>query len=157
MADNFPTLDQLRLPEVWNVKHDTTNPQETTVPFKAPKVKGEFLKGPIPLDWLGIASGLPGKATLATALAIMFEVGRRKSKEIVLTTAILGRFNVNRKGKYRALTQLEAAKLISVLRRPHKNPVVTVLAVEQEQHAMPVDRDVPKPTKQWKPERIAIL
>ena len=130
MIDNFPTLDQLRLPDQQFFKHVQTTPKERKISSKSPKVQGEFLKGPIPLAWLGRAAKLPGKASLATALAIMFEVGRRRSQEIVLTSAILKRFGVNRKAKYRALKLLEKAGLISVVRRPRKNPLVAVLVVE---------------------------
>ena len=84
------------------------------------RVKGEFLKGPIPLAWLSTAAKLSGKASLAVALAIWFEAGRHRSQEIVLTTAILRRFGVNRKGKYRGLQLLERACLISVVRSPRK-------------------------------------
>lgn len=130
MIDNFPTLDQLRLPDQQFFKHVQTTPKERKISSKPPKIQGEFLKGPIPLAWLGRAAKLPGKASLATALAIMFEVGRRRSQEIILTTAILKRFGVNRKAKYRALKLLEKTGLISVVRRPRKNPLVSVLVVE---------------------------
>lgn len=90
-------------------------------------MKGEFLKGPIPLNWLSCAAKLPGKAPLAVALAIMFESGRRKSNEIVLTTAICERFDVNRKAKYQGLQKLEEANLIDVHRQPRKNPVVRII------------------------------
>jgi hypothetical protein len=130
MIDNFPTLDQLRLPDQQFFKHVQATPMERKISSKPPKVQGEFLKGPIPLAWLGRAAKLPGKASLATAIAIMFEVGRRRSQEVVLTTAILKRFGVNRKAKYRALKLLEKAGLISVVRRPRKNPLVAVLVVE---------------------------
>lgn len=129
MNDDFPTLDQLRLPDQQFFKHVPSTPKELKISPKHPKIQGEFLKGPIPLDWLGRAAKLPGKASLATALAIMFEVGRRRSQEIVLTTAILLRFGVNRKAKYRALIQLENAGLISVVRQPRRNPLVAVLPI----------------------------
>jgi DNA-binding transcriptional ArsR family regulator len=44
-----------------------------------------------------------------------------------LTTAILKRFSVNRKAKYRALKGLEDAGLVRVRREPRRNPVVTIL------------------------------
>jgi hypothetical protein len=62
----------------------------------------------------------------SVALAIWFEGGRRKSKEVRLTTAILQRFNVNRKAKYTALKALEKAGLVQV-HRPRRNPLVTIL------------------------------
>jgi hypothetical protein len=93
----------------------------------AGRVKGEFLKGPIPLNWLSAAAKLPGKAPLAVALAIKFESGRRRSDEIILTSAVLQRFGVNRKAKYRGLARLEEANLIRVHRLSRRNPVVTVI------------------------------
>ena len=62
-----------------------------------------------------------------------FEAGRRRSKVVTLTTAILNRFHVDRKAKYRALRALEVAGLISVSRQPRKNPVVTIL---DERHGL---------------------
>ncbi|NBO91183.1 MAG: hypothetical protein EBV06_02525 [Planctomycetia bacterium] len=49
-----------------------------------------------------------------------------------LTTAILKRFGVNRKAKYRALASLEDAGLIRVHRELRKNPVVTILELKGE-------------------------
>ncbi len=127
MNETLPDLNRLRLPIEQVFTRSESHVAGIKPSFHAPKVRGEFLKGPIPLSWLGTAAKLPGKAPLAVALAIMFEVGRRRSSTITLTTAILERFGVNRKSKYRALQRLEKAGLISVARRPHKNPLVAVL------------------------------
>lgn len=94
---------------------------------KTKKISGEFFKGPIPLPWLTAVTKLSGKAPLAVALALCFEAGRRKSKEVKLTTAILERFSVNRKAKYSALKSLERAGLVRVRQKPRRNPVVTIL------------------------------
>jgi hypothetical protein len=79
------------------------------------------------LNWLSTATKLAGKAPLAVALALWFEAGRRKSKEVILTTAILARFGVGRKAKYRGLRDLEEAGLVAVQRILRRNPVVTIL------------------------------
>jgi DNA-binding PadR family transcriptional regulator len=131
MIETFPDLDRLRLPDDQIPKHTTARPHRRQLRSNAVGVQGEFLKGPIPLSWLGNAAALPGKA-LATALAIMFEVGRRRSSEITLTTAIVQRFGVSRKAKYRALKHLESAGLITVYRKPHRNPVVTILDIKDQ-------------------------
>lgn len=124
-GDFFSDIERLRLPiEQMAPLAATTAPKKP--PVKS-RVNGEFLKGPIPLAWLTIAAGLRGKASLAVGLAIWFEAGRKKSGTITLTTAILNRFKVNRKAKYRALDALEAAGLIVVERRPRKNPVVSIV------------------------------
>lgn len=142
MIDDFPDIERLRLPNEQIMKQIQSTPKEKKVSSKAHRTQGEFLKGPIPLDWLGCAAKLSGKASLATALAIMFEVGRRRSQEITLTTAILERFGVNRKAKYRALVQLENAGLISVVRQPRRNPLVAVLAINDENLVNPAKQIV---------------
>jgi len=126
MNEPFPDIDRLRLTAERQPTQSTTIVDGIKSSSPNRKIQGEFLKGPIPLDWLGRAAGLPGKS-LAVALAIMFEVGRRRSQQIKLTTAILDRFHVGRKAKYQALKQLEGANLVSVNRTPRRNPLVTVL------------------------------
>ena len=130
--DIFTDLDRLRLPPAQADGKSGAAPTRLASPMKAKQIKGEFLKGPIPLDWLSAACGLDGKAALAVSLAIWFESGRRRSKQVKLTTAILDRFGVNRKAKYRALASLEQAGLIAVSRQLRKNPVVTILMAQPE-------------------------
>jgi hypothetical protein len=127
--DPFADLDRLRLPAT----PVPTAPKLSGPPVtpKPKRMTGEFLKGPIPLPWLTAASKLAGKGPLAVALAVWFEAGRRKSQEVRLTTAILQRFNVNRKAKYRALRSLEKAGLVRVRRERRKNPVVTILECQR--------------------------
>src|SRR5579883_3424650 len=92
--------------------------------------RGEFLKGPIPLAWLNQAGALPGKS-LAVGMALWFLVGLKRTKmDLKLRTAVLNRFGINRKVKTRALTALEGAGLISVSRQPGKNPLVSILEVQ---------------------------
>lgn len=115
----------------------------TNKPPKPGKIKGEFLKGPIPLPWLSAAAKLRGKAPLAVALALWFEAGRRRSNEVRLTTAIINRFSVSQKAKYTALAALENAGLVRVHRQPRKNPVVTIIDPPVGSHAGDgVGRDV---------------
>jgi hypothetical protein len=124
--DFFADLDRLRL---------AGSTIESPAPPDSParrRVRGEFLKGPVPLAWLSAASKLPGKVALAVGLALWFEAGRRRSQTVTLTSAILARFGVNRKGKYRGLASLEKAGLIEVVRVPRRNPVVTILDTRPE-------------------------
>jgi len=96
------------------------------------------------MRWLSVAAKLPGKSALAVALAIMFEAGRRRrTQDIILTTAILQRFGVNRKAKYRAVKKLEGANLITVVRRPNKNPIISVLTLEDGERATSDGQGVP--------------
>ena len=87
----------------------------------------------IPLGWLSRACRLSGKA-LATALAIWYLKGLRNSYEgLMLTTAVVERLGISRYSKSRALRDLERAGLIRVERRPQKNPLVTILKVDDEE------------------------
>lgn len=126
-SDVFADLDRLRLPPGQIEVRPTATKKGLKTPNKPRRIEGEFLKGPIPLKWLSVASKLSGKAPLAVGLAIWFEAGRRRRNEVRLTTAILERFGVNRKAKYTALESLEDAGLVSVYRELRKNPVVTIL------------------------------
>ena len=159
-GDFFSNVDRLRLPSLEMKSHPRALQSGSNAPPRR-RQGGEFIKGPIPLPWLSRAAGLPGKAPLAVALAIRFEAGRRRSNEIVLTTAILERFCVNRKAKYRGLNALEEAKLVSVQRRLRRNPVVTILEVGDEHadgvahrgvpgegHAEPAQIDITIPTEE---------
>lgn len=138
--DFFNNPDRLRIESTPQERHNPAHEKRTAQFPKSRHVTGEFVKGPLPLNWLSSACKLPGKSPLTVALAILFEVGRRKSNEIFLTTAICERFGVNRKAKYRGLAALEAAGLILVNRRPRKNPNITVLDVV-ESHSTDVDTD----------------
>ena len=91
-------------------------------------VDGEFLCGPIPLEWLGRACGLSGGSTLAVGLAVWWLVGVKGGYgKLKLTAAIAKRFALTPSSKSRGLAALEAAGLVLVERRPRKNPLVTVL------------------------------
>ncbi len=124
LNDFFSDIDRIRLLPGQAALHSEPS-QNGARPAKT-RITGEFLKGPIPLPWLTTASKLAGKAALAVGLALWFEAGRRRSDEVTLTTAILNRFGVSRKAKYRGLTALEKVGLVSVVRKPHHNPVVTL-------------------------------
>ncbi len=137
--DFFNNLDRLRAPLDQTVLPTTSTVKGNKVSLKPRRISGEFLKGPIPLAWLSRASALKGKAALAVGLALWFEAGRRRCNEVVLTSAICERFDVNRKAKYRALVALEKAGLIVVKRVPRRNPVVTII----EQEEQPADVDAP--------------
>ena len=92
--------------------------------------KGEgFLKGPIPLGWLEVASRLPGKS-LHAGLALWYAAGLTRSASVPLSNISGIRFGLDRNAKYRALLWLEGAGLVRVERKLGRAPVVTILAPE---------------------------
>lgn len=98
----------------------------TTVPTHK---KGEhFLKGFIPLNWLMIASNLPGKA-LHVGIVLWYRAGLEKSGTVRLGNGVLEQFGVKPDAKRRALLRLEEAGLIIVQKEQNKNPLVTLKSV----------------------------
>ena len=100
---------------------------------KRVKIRGEFLKGPIPLSWLTVASKTGDLAALQVALAVWWAMGWKRSLQITLTTSVLDRFmdTKDRRKKARGIKALENAGLISVDRTPRKSPIITILEVSE--------------------------
>ena len=95
--------------------------------------KGQrFLRGPIPLDWLSAAAGLPGKS-LHVGIALWLEAGLRNAAVVPLSNLTGRYFGLDRNAKYRGLDWLEQAGLISVERKLGRAPMVTLYAVRSEQ------------------------
>lgn len=87
-----------------------------------------FLRGPIPLEWLGKAAALPGK-TLNVALAIWWLHGMSGSKSFKLTRKALKYMNVERDAASAGLIRLEQAGLIQVERKPGQRPTISIVGV----------------------------
>lgn len=109
-----------------------------TKPERLPRHRrgGEFLRGPIPLNWLCRASRLPGK-TLAVALALWFKAGMSKdgNPKVKLTGKLRRRFGVGRKAASGALDRLETEGLVSVDRHTGRSPRVTLLEPPESETA----------------------
>jgi hypothetical protein len=103
-------------------------------PAKPPRHRpGEwFLRGPVPWPWLEVAARLPGKA-LALSLCLWREAGRqggRRTVGLCLPHAGLG---ISEQAARRALRALQAAGLVSVLRKPGCGLEVTLLDAAKEE------------------------
>ena len=98
---------------------------------KAPRHKGKerFLKGPIPWDWLCTAAAATGRGCgLQVALALWHLSGLHYgARTVKLSSKVLRELNVARHAGYRGLGALEDANLVSVVRKPGQQPVVTIL------------------------------
>src|SRR3954447_26135272 len=79
---------------------------QTSALRSRPASRGRFLKGPIPLEVIGTASRLPGKA-LALYLAIQHRCDLEGRSAVTLPAALLRTFGVDRDAKARALRHLE--------------------------------------------------
>lgn len=84
---------------------------------KSKRQAGEFIRGPIPVDWITAAAALPGKA-LALAVLIQFLAGIVTEPAVIrLRPSQMDRFGISRHAGYRALNALESARLVSVSRQ----------------------------------------
>lgn len=84
-----------------------------------------FIRGPIPIDWIAAASGLPGK-TLNTALALWWLSGMKNHNEVKMSKQALAYFGVSEDAYRDALCRLEQARLIDVRRRPGQRALVKI-------------------------------
>lgn len=88
----------------------------------------QFIKGPLPLEWMSRAGCLPGK-TLQVALVLWYISGLKKTKTFPLGTKALATMGVSRDAKYEALARLSDAGLVSITQHPGRTPVVTLLDI----------------------------
>ena len=94
-----------------------------------------FLKGPVPLGWLGQAAALPGK-TFQVAVALWWRHGMAKGQPFKLTRKALKIFAVERDAASLGLVRLEHAGLIHVARQPGQRPLITIVrSAERGGHA----------------------
>jgi hypothetical protein len=79
----------------------------------------------MPENLFARACVLPGKSL--AVFCILWQQSRMAGRPtVVLSTSCLGRFGLSRREKTTALKALAAAGLVSVRRRPRKNPEVTL-------------------------------
>jgi hypothetical protein len=82
-----------------------------------------FLKGPIPLRDITVASRLPGRA-LAVFLAVHHRVALTRNPVVALPKRLLAEFGVGKDAKAGALRALETAGLIRVERQAGRQPKI---------------------------------
>jgi hypothetical protein len=124
--DDF-SLHDLRLPN--NRSQSTTSKGKPPPPPK--KKRKLFIRGPIPFNWISEAARLPGKC-LHVSVCLWFLAGLKRSRTVILPRSKLRLLGVGRGASYRGLKLLEQAGLVSVVREPGKNPIVTILEVDDE-------------------------
>jgi DNA-binding transcriptional ArsR family regulator len=84
-----------------------------------------FLRGPVDLHWLGMATDA-GVAAIRVGLAVWYAAGVRKSLTITLTETWRAPLGLSRFQVSRGLRQLEEAGLITIEPRDGKAPHVTI-------------------------------
>jgi hypothetical protein len=90
------------------------------------RARGPYIRGPIPLDWVIRACRLTGK-TAQVAFVLWYLRGLHKSNHFALRPSVVRAFGISRPALYRALTALEAAGLLRVVRHPGRAATVTII------------------------------
>lgn len=88
--------------------------------------RNDFLKGPIPWDWLRQAAVLPGQS-LIVGLIAWREAGIVQSMTVSLRPARYRQCGVSQPAAARAVRNLESAGLVRVIRRPGRCLELTIL------------------------------
>ena len=120
--------------DIDNFKYDSGNlalPKSMANKSTRGRIKGLFLKGPIPWDWLVKAMRLSGKA-LHVALILWQEAGFHRVKTVKLRTSVVDKVGFSRRSARRALKQLESAGLIETERKPGQLTTVRIMDVKVE-------------------------
>jgi len=120
-------IDNLKLPSA-NINEKSSGKPNPSKKLKLPKHKEgqRFLKGPVPWDWIIIASNLPGKA-LHVGIALWHLAGMKNTGEVKLSGKLQRKMGIQRTTGYNALDALEKAELVSVKRHKGRHPIVTIL------------------------------
>jgi hypothetical protein len=135
----FPGDDELLSEEnlaKLRLENSSAGGQESThylplVPDQPRRVKGQFIRGPIPMAWIDKAVKSGGPFAVLIVLALCFQSGLQGSTEsIKVTNKLAARFGISRKTKPKALQSLEEAGLIRVVRKPTSSPVVSIVGME---------------------------
>jgi hypothetical protein len=88
-----------------------------------------FLRGPIPMDWLYAAGGLPGQC-LQVGIVLWHQAGIVGSRTISFRPSATLKFGMHRDTAARALRLMSEAGLIEVQHLPGKCSVVAILDVQ---------------------------
>ncbi len=96
---------------------------------KEERIQGLFLKGPIPWDWLCLATTTyPGGKSLQVGLKLWFQRGLSRGRPAKFNMSrFQNEMGISRDATRRALKALEAAGLIRVVRRPGRAPIVEII------------------------------
>ncbi|MEN9722595.1 MAG: hypothetical protein RJB38_581 [Pseudomonadota bacterium] len=102
----------------------------------------QFLKGPIPWNWLKLAARQPGRA-LHVAIILWLIANMTKKATVRLSGKRLRELGVDRNAAYRGLKRLEEARLVEVSRHVGRQPIVTLRTAPSAESPSPsfVDAD----------------
>lgn len=104
---------------------------QSTPSRKPPRIcRKDFLKGPIPWDWLQQAAVLKGRS-LIVGLIAWREAGIVQRMTVSLRPARYRQCGVSQPAAARAVRNLESAGLVRVIRRPGRCLELTILVASE--------------------------
>jgi hypothetical protein len=124
-----------------NFRLDDFSPMNNTVqssnnakvkPRRSLKLDKQFIKGPIPLNWICHASQAPGRV-LQVALALWHISSLRKSLKVKMERKWREVFGFSEKAYSHALKILESKGLVNVERLSGQSPIVTIFLGDHRQ------------------------
>ena len=87
-----------------------------------------FVKGPISVNWLKHAGEINSKYAILTGLALHYQAGlERSQQDIRLTAKLMNKFGLPDRSARRAISQLEAADLVTVQRPRGQRIIVSII------------------------------
>ena len=89
-----------------------------------------FIKGPVPLGWVAVASFLPGRKVLIVGLFLWMLAGINQSRKFKFEYKWTGMLGIDRHTVYRYFNELAQAGLIAINRGKGRAPVITLLACD---------------------------
>jgi hypothetical protein len=81
----------------------------------------------VPYSWMEALREARHTSTFRVALYLLYRHWKDRGEPVSFSNTLLDEWGVTRREKWRALTELEYFKLVKVVRRPRRAPLVTVL------------------------------
>jgi DNA-binding transcriptional ArsR family regulator len=102
-------------------------PREPAMASPATRHRSKFVKGPLPMGWIGAAVRCGDSRALPALLALKAKVDATREPWVKPPTTILQALGIERMARSRAISALERAGLIRVRRRRGRPPLVSLV------------------------------
>ena len=102
-------------------------PREPAMASPATRHRSKFVKGPLPMGWIGAAIRCGDSRALPALLALKAKADATRETWVKPPAAILQALGIERMARSRAIAALERAGLIRVQRRRGRPPLVSLV------------------------------
>ena len=102
-------------------------PSERALDLATVRGRSRFVKGPLPMGWIGGAVRCGDSQALPVLLTLKAKSDATRETWVKPPAAILQAFGIDRMARSRAITALERAGLIEVRRRRGRPPLVSLV------------------------------